>query len=70
MAPEFNIIIDNVRRMPDVVRKKEDVEVDTLSEWVKASAHSFKRFTSQLLKVSFSISMHLLPRMKVMLDFI
>ena len=26
---------------------KEDVEVDALSEWVKASAHSFERFTSQ-----------------------
>ena len=36
----------------------------------KASAHSFKRFTSWLLKLSFSLSMHLLPRMNVMLDFI
>ena len=35
-----------------------------------ASAHSFKRFTSRLLKLSFSLSMHLLPRMNVMLDFI
>ena len=37
---------------------------------LKASAHSFKRFTSRLLKLSFSLSMHLLPRMNVMLDLI
>ena len=37
---------------------------------IKASAHSFKRFTSRLLKLSFPLSMHLLPRMNVMLDFI
>ena len=37
---------------------------------IKASAHSFKRFTSRLLKLSFSLSMHLLPQMNVMLDFI
>ena len=37
---------------------------------LKASAHSFKRFISRLLKVSFPLSMHLLPRMNVMLDFI
>ena len=30
----------------------------------------FKRFTSRLLKLSFSLSMHLSPRMNVMLDFI
>ena len=46
-----------------------------VSEWnclFKASVHSFKSFTSQLLKlhVSFSLSMHLLPRMNGMLDFI
>ena len=28
----------------------------------KASAHSFKRFTSRPLKLSFTLSMHLLPR--------
>ena len=39
-------------------------------KYFKASAHSFKRFTSRLLKLSFSLSMHLLPRMNVMLDFI
>ena len=27
--------------------------------YIKASAHSFKRFTSRLLKLSFSLSMHL-----------
>ena len=32
---------------------------------LKACAHSFKRFTSRLLKVSFSLSMHLLHRMNV-----
>ena len=37
---------------------------------LKASAHSFKRFTSRFLKLFFSFSMHLLPRMNVMLDFI
>ena len=37
---------------------------------IKASAHSFKRFTSRLLKVSVSLSMHLLLWMNVMLDFI
>ena len=37
---------------------------------LKASAHSFKCFTSRLLKLYFSLSMHLLPRMNVMLDFI
>ena len=40
---------------------------------VKASAHSFKRFTSQLLKLSFSLSLSLctyIPRVDVMLDFI
>ena len=36
---------------------------------IKASANSFKRFTSRLLKLSFSLSMHLFPRMNVMLDF-
>ena len=36
----------------------------------KASAHSFKRFTLRLLKLSFSLSMHLLLWMNVMLDFI
>ena len=36
----------------------------------KASAHSFKHFTSRLLKLSFSLSIHLLPRMNVILDFI
>ena len=37
----------------------------------KASAHSFKRFTSPpFLKLTFSLSMHLLPRMNAMLDFI
>ena len=36
----------------------------------KASVHSFKRLTSRLLKLSFSLSMHLLLRMNVMLDFI
>ena len=36
---------------------------------VKASVHSFKRFTSRLLKSSFSLSMHLLPRMNVILEF-
>ena len=35
----------------------------------KASAHSFKSFTSRLLNLSFSLSMHLLPWMNVMLDF-
>ena len=35
-----------------------------------ASAHSFIRFTSRLLILSFSPSMHLLPRMNAMLDFI
>ena len=37
---------------------------------LKASAHSFKRLLHGFLKVSFSLSMHLLPRMNVMLDFI
>ena len=44
--------------------------IDTEDVIIKASAHSFKHFTSRLLKVSFSLSMHLLPRMNVMLDFI
>ena len=42
-------------------------------QYLKASAHSFKRFTSRpFLKISFSLSMHLLhvPRINVMLDFI
>ena len=37
---------------------------------IKVSAHSFKRFTSRLLKLSFSLSIHLLLRRNVMLDFI
>ena len=37
---------------------------------LKASVHSFKRFTSGFLKFSFSISMHLLLQMNVMPDFI
>ena len=41
-----------------------------LMKTFKAKAHSFKRFTSQILKLSVSLSMHLLPRMNVMLDFI
>ena len=31
----------------------------TLMFCVKASAHSFKQFTSRLLKLSFSLSMHI-----------
>ena len=46
------------------------VDLNLWLVWIKASAHSFKRFTSRLLKLSFSLSMHLLPRMNVMLDFI
>ena len=42
----------------------------TIFKKLKASAHSFKSFTSRLLKLSFSLSMHLLPRMNAMLDFI
>ena len=38
---------------------------------VKASAHSFKQFTSRLLKLSFSLSLcTYITRMDVMLDFI
>ena len=37
---------------------------------VSQSYNSFKRFTSRLLKLPFSLSMHLLPRMNVMLHFI
>ena len=39
----------------------------------KASAHSFKQFTSRLLKSTFSLSLSLctyITRMDVMLDFI
>ena len=43
-------------------------------EWFKASAHSFKQFTSRLLKSTFSLSLSNLctyiTRMDVMLDFI
>ena len=41
-----------------------------LIRFMKLNAHSFTRFTSWLLKLSFTLSMHLLPRMIVMLDFI
>ena len=34
---------------------------------IKASAHSFQCFSSRLLKVTFSLSMHMLPRMNVSL---
>ena len=47
--------------------------VDSIVESIiilKASANCFKRFTSRLLNFFFSLSMHLLPRMNVMLDFI
>ena len=37
--------------------------------YVKASAHSFKQFTSRLLKLSFSLCTYI-TRMDVMLDFI
>ena len=38
---------------------------------IKASAHSFKQFTSRLLKLSFSLSLcTYITRMDVMLDFI
>ena len=38
---------------------------------LKASAHSFKRFTSRLLKLSLSLSLcTYIPRVDVMLDFI
>ena len=48
------------------------LDSDDLNNQLKASANSFKRFTSRLLKLSFYLSMHLhvLPRIYVMPDFI
>ena len=44
---------------------------DNCFVWLKASAHSFKQFTSRLLKSFFSLSLcTFLTRMDVMLDFI
>ena len=37
---------------------------------IKASVHSFNGFTWRFSKLSFTLSMHLLPRMNVLLDFI
>ena len=44
--PEFGLILKSIN------------PVSTASS-VKASAHSFKQFTSRLLKLSFSLSMHI-----------
>ena len=57
-------------RVSQKVTKKLPVSLYVPTSGFKASAHSFKSFTSRLLKVSFSLSMYLLPRMNVMLDFI
>ena len=50
-----------------VYNKRDDFGFPTL----KASAHSFKQFTSRLLKSTFSLSLcTYITRMNVMLDFI
>ena len=54
----------------DLVVTRYDLLVSRYDLVVKASAHSFKHFTSRLLKLYFSFSMRLSPRMNVMLHFI
>ena len=43
----------------NMVNKSMLINYPTCEKSIKASAHSFKQFTSRLLKLSFSLSMHL-----------
>ena len=77
-VPSQNLILQDP--IPDICicgycfLKMEEIQIklaSMLSVSLKASGHSFKQFTSRLLKLTFSLSLcTYISRMDVMLDFI